>query len=171
MSFLKKIDYQPVVDCLVKLGNQLNKPSYRFLKGEVIALALEKVTDGRLQYVDEEGYDSVDLETGTKYEFKSTADMFTGDTITGRVSLSNTNKDTFAKTFDFLLCVQTTPSKFSISQMTWDECNKNHNKNSKGQFNLNKGIKVTNWICKDSTTVKACSPVTLDVRKLLESIL
>lgn len=165
------VDYQPVVDCLTKLGNQLNKPAYRFLKGEVIALSLEKATGGRLKYVDEEGYDSIDLENNTKYELKSTADMFKGNLITGRVSISNTNKETFEKTFDYLLCIQSTPSKFAIARMTWDECSKNYNKDSKGQFNLNRGIPVREWICKDNTRVNNLSPVTIDIRKLLECVI
>ena len=173
MSFLKNIDYQPVVDCLTKLGKQLDKPSYRFLKGEVIALALEKATNGRLKYVDEEGYDSIDLITNEKYELKSTANMFSFSTnkITGRVSISNTNKDTFIQTFDHLLCIQSTPSKFAIAQLSWDECNNNYNATKSGQFNLNYGLPVNNWICKESTVVKTLQPVKLDVRKLLESIL
>ena len=173
MSFLENIDYQPVVDCLTKLGKQLDKPSYRFLKGEVVALALEKVTSGRLKYVDEEGYDSIDLDTGKKYEFKSTANMFSSsfDKITGRVSISNTNKDTFSQTFDYLLCVQSSPSKFAIAQLSWDECNKNYNKVKNGQFNLNYGLPVTHWICKNSTNLNKCNPVKLDVRKLLASVL
>lgn len=172
MSFLKNIDYQPVVDCLVRLNNQLNKPSYRFLKGEVIALAFEKATNGRLQYVDGEGYDSIDIQTGTKYEFKSIAEMFSSDDkITGRVSISNTNKDTFKKTFDYLICVQSNPHSFAIAQLTWDECNNNYNSDKKGQFNLNKGLPVEDWICKNSTVVKDLQPVKLDVRKLLESVL
>jgi hypothetical protein len=171
MSFLKDVDYQPVVDCLVKLGNQLNKPSYRFLKGEVIALSLEKATGGRLKYVDEEGYDSIDLETDIKYEFKSVADMFSPNgTITGRVSISNTNKDVFTQKFDYLLCIQSTPSKFAIAQLTWDECSKNY-ETKNGQFNLSHGLPVTNWICKNSTEVRDLEPAKLEVRKLLESIL
>ena len=171
MSFLKDVDYQPVVDCLVKLGGQLNKPSYRFLKGEVLALSLEKVTGGRLKYVDQEGYDSIDLETNTKYEFKSVADMFSPkNTITGRVSLQNTNKSTFNQSFDYLLCIQSAPHRFAIAQLTWDECNKNLETKS-GQFNLKPGLPVVNWICKDSTVVNNLQPITLDVRKLLESIL
>ncbi len=173
MSFLETIDYQPVVDCLTKLGKQLGKPSYRFLKGEVVALALEKATGGRLKYVDEEGYDSIDLNTGMKYEFKSTANMFSSsfDKITGRVSISNTNKDSLSQTFDYLLCVQSTPAKFAIAQLSWDECSKNHNKVKNGQFNLNYGLPVTHWICKNSTSVNKFNPVKLDVRKLLESVL
>jgi hypothetical protein len=171
MSFLKDVDYQPVVDCLVRLGNQLNKPSYRFLKGEVIALALEKATGGRLRYVDQEGYDSVDTVTGTKYEFKSTADMFTDNLITGRVSISNTNKSTFVQTFDYLLCIQSTPSKFAIAQLTWNECDQNLDRSKPGQFNLNHKLPVTDWICQNSTTVNNLQPAQLDVRKLLESIL
>jgi hypothetical protein len=171
MSFLKDVNYQPVVDCLTKLGNQLNKPAYRFLKGEVIALALEKATDGRLKYVDQEGYDGVDMETGIKYEYKSTADMFSAaDTVTGRVSISNTNKDTMTQTFDYLLCIQSTPAKFAIAQLTWEECYNNYEVKN-GQFNLVKGLPVTNWICKNSTVVQDLQPVKLEVRKLLESIL
>jgi len=168
---LDKIDYQPVVDCLIRLGDQLNKPAYRFLKGEVIALSLEKATGGRLKYVDEEGYDAIDLETNIKYEYKSTTEMFKNDTITGRVSLSNTNKENFEKTFDYLLCIQSNPSKFAIARMTWDECSENYNTNSKGQFNLNRGIIVNEWICRDKTIVNDLEPVRIDIRKLLESVI
>lgn len=173
MSFLENIDYQPVVDCLTKLGKQLDKPSYRFLKGEVVALALEKVTNGRLKYVDEEGYDSVDQDTGIKYELKSTANMFSSsyDKITGRVSISNTNKDTLIQTFDYLLCVQSTPAKFAIAQLSWNECSNNYNKVKNGQFNLNYGLPINHWICKNSTVVNNFNSVKLDVRKLLESVL
>ena len=120
MSFLKDVDYQPVVDCLIKLGKQLDKPSYRFLKGEVIALAIEKATGGRLKYVDDEGFDSIDIETDEKYEFKSAGSMFSfkQEKITGRVSISNTNKPELIKTFDYLLCIQTIPDRFAIAQLT-----------------------------------------------------
>ena len=171
MIFLKTVNYQPMVDTLDRLGNQLNKPSYRFLKGEVIGLALEKITAGRIQYVDEEGYDSVDTVTGIKYELKSTASMFSlKDTITGRVSLSNTNKGIFSRTFDFLLCIQTNPKNFAIAQLSWDECSANH-KIKDGQVDLLKGIPVTNWICKDKTQFNNLPLSKIEVRKLLESIL
>lgn len=171
MSFLKYIDYQPIVDMLDRLGNQLNKPSYRFLKGEIIGLALEKASNGRIVYVDEEGYDSIDTVTGIKYELKSTANMFSSkDTITGRVSLSNTNKGTFNRTFDFLLCIQTNPENFAIAQLSWDDCNNNHQIKD-GQVDLKKGIPVTNWICKDNTKFNNLPLSKIEVRKLLESIL
>lgn len=171
MSFLKTVDFQPVVNTLIKLGPQLNKPSLRFLKGEVIALAIEKATGGRLQYVDQEGYDSVDQTTGEKYEFKSVTDMFKGNAVHGRVSLANTNKDSFNETFDYLLLIQSDPNKFALAQMTWAECNNNLVAKS-GQFNLAKDVPVTNWICQNKTTYDATlQPVKLDVRKLLETVL
>jgi hypothetical protein len=172
MSFLKTVNYQPMVDMLDRLGNQLNKPSYRFLKGEVIGLSLEKVTSGRLHYVDEEGYDSIDTVTGVRYELKSTFSMFSAknDTITGRVSLSNTNKSSLSKTFDFLLCIQTDPENFAIAQLSWDECNANH-KIKDGQVDLLKGTPITNWICKDRTKFNNLPMSKIEVRKLLESIL
>ena len=73
---LQSYDYQPVVDMLVKLGNQLNRPNYRFLKGDVIAMAIEKATHGRLKYEDAVGYDSVDKVNGLKYEIKSVTKAF-----------------------------------------------------------------------------------------------
>lgn len=171
MNFLQTVNYQSMVDTLDRLGNQLNKPSYRFLKGEVIGLALEKATKGRILYVDEEGYDSIDTVTGIKYELKSTANMFSSkDTITGRVSLSNTNKGIFSKTFDFLLCIQTDPQRFAIAELSWDDCNKNH-KIKDGQVDLVKGIPVTNWICKDNTQFNNLPLTKIEVRKLLESII
>jgi len=171
MSFLVDVDYQPVVDMLDRLGNQLNKPSYRFLKGEIIAVALEKATNGRLLYVDGEGYDSIDTVTGIKYELKSTVSLFSNeDTITGRVSLSNTNKGKFSKTFDFLLCIQTDPENFAISQLSWDYCNANHVIKD-GQVDLKKGIPVTNWICKGNTQYNNLPLKKIEVRKLLETIL
>jgi len=170
MTFLKTVDYQPVVDMLNRLGNQFNKPNLRFLKGDVIALALEKATGGRLKYVDAEGYDSVDQETDLKYELKSTFEMFKGDDIVGRVSLANTNKESFAHSFDYLLCIQSNPENFAIAQLTWAECNNNYIHKS-GQFNLAKGVKATDWICKDNTEYKDLPLLNLEIRKLLESIL
>jgi len=171
MSFLREAEYQSVVDALVRIGNQLNAPSLRFSKGAAIAMAMEKATKYRLKYVDQEGYDCIDLETGTKYELKSTADMFTNNLITGRVSVSNTNKSTFAQTFDYLLCIQSTPSKFAIAQLTWNECDQNLDRSKPGQFNLNHKLPVTNWICRNCTIVKDLPLAPLDMRKMLESAL
>jgi hypothetical protein len=162
-----------MVDTLVRLGNQLNKPSYRFLKGDLIALSLEKCTEGRLLYVDEEGYDSVDVETGVKYELKSVANMFSAkNTISGRVSLANTNKSEFKQTFDYLLCIQTDPKKFAIAQLTWKECYDNCVKLD-GQFNLNKHVPVSNWICETGDTyVKPdLNMVKLNPRDLFKEVL
>jgi hypothetical protein len=170
MEYLNGVNYQPVVDMLVKLGNQLNKPAYRFLKGEVIALALEKATKGRLVYVDEEGFDSIDTVTGLKYELKSTFSMFTQNKITGRVTLSNTNKNSFTSTFDHLLCIQTNPHKFAIAQISLEDCIANC-ETLNGQFNLKRGIMVTNWVCKDKTQFNQLPLEKLEIRKLLENVL
>jgi hypothetical protein len=171
MSFLQGIDYQPTVDALIKLADQLNTPSRRFLKGELVTIALEEVTNGRLKFVDKEGYDCIDTVTNEKYEVKSVADMFKGDKITGRVSVSNSKKATLEKTFDYLLCVQSDPNKFAIAQLTWDEVEPNL-VNKGGQFDLAKDIPVNTWITKvGDTEYRDLPPVKLDVRKLLESVL
>ena len=170
---LQSYDYQPVVDMLVKLGNQLNRPNYRFLKGDVIAMAIEKATHGRLKYDDAVGYDSVDKVNGLKYEIKSVTKAFSkDDTISGKINLCNTykiNGTKFNRTFDFLLVVQSDPETFAIAMFDWETCNANHYFMD-GQYNLNRGLKVSEWICKDKTVVKSLPPIKLDVKKLLETV-
>lgn len=166
---LSQYDYQFLADTMNKIGNQFNKPAYRFLKGECIGYAMEKVTGGRLRYVDQEGYDSIDDVTGLKYEYKSTYSMFENDLVTGRVTLANTNKGAFARTFDYLLCIQTNPNAIAIAQLTWDECNSNH-KTVSGQFNLTHKVPVTNWVCKNNTTNKNLPLVDIKFDKMWESI-
>ena len=171
---LSQYDYQCVVDMLVKLGDQLNKPNYRFLKGDVIAMSLEKATGGRLEYVDGVGYDSIDKLTGLKYEIKSVTKAFSKDgNISGKINLCNTYKMTntsFSKTFDYLLCIQTHPETFAIAEFDWETCNDNKYFMD-GQFNLNRGLPVQRWVCKDKTSARNLKQVKLDVRKLLESVL
>jgi len=171
---LAEYDYQCVVDMLVKLGSQLNRPNYRFLKGDIIAMSLEKATNGRLEYVDAVGYDSIDQFTGKKYEIKSVSKAFSkDDRVSGKVNLCNTYKmsgTNFAKTFDYLICVQTDPSIFAIAEFSWETCDKNKYFMD-GQFNLKRGTLVERWICKDRTEVKNLSEVKLNVKKLLETVL
>lgn len=170
-EFLKSLNFQPLVDTLVRTGKQLNKHSYRMLKGELIGIGVEKISNGRLKYVDKAGYDNIDLQTGIKYELKSLTNMFSkkGE-ITGRVSLANTNKEKLQKTFDYLLCIQSNPNKFAVCSLTWQECFENHTSVS-GQFNLERGIKVTNWICKPNTTKCNNLPQTdLKIKECLMSV-
>ena len=171
---LSEYDYQCVVDMLTRLGNQLNKPNYRFLKGDVIAYAIEKATDGRLRYEDATGYDSIDQITGLKYEIKSVTKAFSKtNQISGKINLCNTYKTRnpkFTKTFDYLLCVQSDPKTFSIAEFDWETCN-NNKYFMDGQFNLNRKLLVQKWICKDKTIVNNIAEVRLDIRKMLENLL
>lgn len=171
---MSSYDYQCVVDMLIKLGDQLNKKNYRFLKGDLIAMALEKATNGRLKYEDAIGYDSVDQIDGTKYEIKSVYRAFSKkNKISGKINLSNTYKvenPKFEKTFDYLLVVQSNPKDFAIAAFDWKTCKTNSYFMS-GQFNLKTGIDVQKWVCKNSTKFRYLEPVKLDIRKLLETVL
>lgn len=171
---MSSYDYQCVVDMLIKLGDQLNKKNYRFLKGDLIAMALEKATNGRLKYEDAIGYDSVDQIDGTKYEIKSVYRAFSKkNKISGKINLSNTYKvenPKFEKTFDYLLVVQSNPKDFAIAAFDWKTCKTNSYFMS-GQFNLKTGIDVQKWVCKNNTKFTYMEPVKLDIRKLLETVL
>ena len=69
----KKENWQCMLDTLEAVGDQLNKPAYRFLKGELICCAIEEATG--MEYVDEVGYDLVDSE-GIRYECRSQISTF-----------------------------------------------------------------------------------------------
>ena len=176
MSDFCNYDYQIVVDALIKVGHQLNKPNLRGMKGDLISIAIEVATNRRLTYVDQLGYDSIDTVTGLKYEFKSQRKFFDSDGHTSvATNLRNTrrkrNSDlVFNKTFDYLFCIQTDPKNFAIAQFDWQTCYDNHYYQD-GQFNMTKGMLVPTWICKGNTVVKNLPEVKIDMRKMLEDII
>ena len=176
MSDFCNYNYQIVVDSLIKVGTQLNKPSLRGLKGDLISLAIEIATDRRLNYVDQIGYDSVDTVTGLRYEFKSQKRFFTPDGYTAvATNLRNTRRKKNAnlilnKTFDYLFCIQTDPKNFAIAQFDWQTCYDNHFYQD-GQLNMIRGMQVPVWICKNSTVVRKIPEVKINIRKMLEDII
>jgi hypothetical protein len=166
-------DYQIVVDALLRAGKQLNKRSLRFIKSDVIGEAFERATNGRLKYVDDVGYDSIDMLTGLKYEIKSEAKMFNSNgTFRPDVTLCNTYNTknvSFTKTFDFLLCVDTFLPQFAVAELDWQTCYDNHFK-IEGQFRMKKTTPIKRWISKDKTRIRDITPVDLDLKKFLEPL-
>ena len=57
------------------VGSQLNGRKDRFDKSDIIERCLQVYTDGRLQWVDDEGRDFVDTKHGYDVEFKYESDM------------------------------------------------------------------------------------------------
>ncbi len=62
----ESFDYQAYANLMYGLGKQCNGRKDRFDKSDFVEKSLEEFSDGRLKWVDEEGYDNVD----TKYDHK-----------------------------------------------------------------------------------------------------
>lgn len=72
------IDRQRYATLIVSLGNQLNRAQDRFDKSDFIEQGVQEFSDGRLEWVDEQGRDFRDQEYGYDIEFKYESDlMFT----------------------------------------------------------------------------------------------
>ena len=69
------IDIDRYATLVGSVGDQLNGRKDRFDKSDLIERCLEVYTEGRLEWVDEEGRDFVDTEYGYDIEFKYETDM------------------------------------------------------------------------------------------------
>ena len=63
-------DYQAYANLMCGIGQQCNEPKLRFDKSDFVEKSLEELSDGRLKWVDEEGYDNIDVKYGYKLEVK-----------------------------------------------------------------------------------------------------
>lgn len=164
-------DYQPVVDTIMRMGNQFNERSDRFIKGRIITDAIQRATNGRLKFINKVGYDSVDESTKVKYEIRSLHDMFTDHwRLKNPLNLKNTlGNPKIEKTFDFLWAVQTDPRNFAIAEFDWQTCYDNHYYEG-GQFKMKSDVDVVKWISRRNTRMKNIEQITLDIDKFLEPL-
>ena len=107
------------------LGNQFNERTWRFLKAEVLALALEMCSRGEADYVDAPGYDLVvgDL----RIELKSQERAFTRNLDTASIRMKNTmgENQRFDRTFDYLIVANSEPP-YIAALTPWEEVYKGH---------------------------------------------
>ena len=107
------------------LGSQFNQPSWRMMKGEVICMALEEISNNTSNYVDEIGYDLEYM--GNKIEVKTERSIIKRNLDTKSIQLKNTRGviQNFNKTFDYLLIINT-EQPYVAALATWDEVYKKH---------------------------------------------
>lgn len=69
------IRYQPnyngFFSMIDNIADDLNERKNRFDKSDLLEQCFEQITDGRIRWVDLEGCDHIDEESGTKFEMKS----------------------------------------------------------------------------------------------------
>lgn len=102
------------------LGTQFDSKTWRFLKANVLAVALEKSSRGDAEYVDEIGYDM--LVDDVKIEIKTQKNAFTKKLDTYKLRIKNTmgEKQEFPNTFDYLLVVSTEPP-YLAALASWED--------------------------------------------------
>jgi hypothetical protein len=107
------------------LGNQFNDRTWRFLKAEVLGIALETASNGIAKYVDEPGYDLVIGDI--KIEIKTQEKAFTKQLDTASIRMKNTmgENQTFEKTFDYLVVANSEPP-YLAALAPWTEVYSGH---------------------------------------------
>lgn len=107
------------------LGGQFNDRTWRFLKAEVLAIALEAASNGEGKYVDAPGYDLVINDV--KIEIKTQEQAFTKKLDTKRIRMKNTmgENQTFEKTFDYLIVANSEPP-YLAALTPWTEVYAGH---------------------------------------------
>ena len=134
-SMMQSWDWNFVFKSIYDLGYCLDDETWRFTKGEVVSMALEKGSNGKWRYADQRGYD---LEydrrargNSVRVEVKSMRQIFLRQsknyphrhTLKNKIQLKNTRGDkqiqNWNQDFDYLLLVQTDPP-FIASVVPWE---------------------------------------------------
>lgn len=112
-------DYNSFFSMVEDIGPSLNSPKNRFDKADLIEAGCQAATEGRLQWVDDIGFDLADPVTGKKLEVKSHGGCLTtpkgklkGE-MTSKIKLTNTQQQGDGKklvaTADWLILIDTIP--------------------------------------------------------------
>ena len=140
-SMMQSWDWNFVFKSIYDLGYCLDDETWRFTKGEVVSMALEKGSNGKWRYADQRGYDLEHKirEKSVRVEVKSMRQVFLrGEqrhTRKNKIQLKNTRGDNqiqnWNQAFDYLLLVQTDPP-FIASVVPWEVVNQHSHVPEKG---------------------------------------
>ena len=122
---MKKWDWNFVFAAERDIQTEMDDPTWRFIKSEVISRAIQVASRGEAVYVDEVGHDFL-LNDEVRIELKRDKKAFNKSGDTKWLQLKNTRADAqqLTRTFDYLLIVQSTPP-FRASIATFDDVNQN----------------------------------------------
>ena len=122
---MRRWDWNTFFQSASNLGKQFNDRTWRFLKAEVLGIALEMASNGEAVYVDAPGYD---LTFGdVKIEIKTQERAFTKNLDTASIRMKNTmgENQSFYKTFDYLVVANSEPP-YLAALAPWDEVYAGH---------------------------------------------
>lgn len=124
-ELMSKWDWITFFQSASNLGKQFNDRTWRFLKAEVLGIALEMASNGDAVYVDAPGYD---LTVGdVKIEIKTQERAFTKNLDTASIRMKNTmgENQSFDKTFDYLVVANSEPP-YVAALAPWNEVYSGH---------------------------------------------
>ena len=146
-SMMQSWDWNFVFKSIYDLGYCLDDETWRFTKGEVVSMALEKGSNGKWRYADQRGYDleydgRTREKSSVRVEVKSVRQIFLREsfseqrhTLKNEIQLKNTRGDNqiqnWNQDFDYLLLVQTDPP-FIASVVPWEVVNQHSHVPEKG---------------------------------------
>ena len=118
-------NWQTFFQSACNLGGQFNDRTWRFLKAEVLGIALEAASNGEAEYVDAPGYDLFIKDV--KIEIKTQEKAFTKKLDTASIRMKNTmgENQTFEKTFDYLVVANSEPP-YLAALAPWTEVYDGH---------------------------------------------
>ena len=122
---MRRWDWNTFFQSASNLGKQFNDRTWRFLKAEVLGIALEMASNGEAVYVDAPGYD---LTIGdVKIEVKTQERAFTKNLDTASIRMKNTmgENQSFDKTFDYLVVANSEPP-YLAALAPWDDVYAGH---------------------------------------------
>jgi hypothetical protein len=142
------VKYQPnyngFFSMIENIADELNERKNRFDKSDLLEQCFEQITEGRIKWVDEKGYDHIDTEDGIKFEMKSqkfclyTKKGHLKDK-TSKIKLTNTLQNTDNKvlepTSDWLLIVDTgSKDSYSVAIVSYKDVVSKYSKELKDGF-------------------------------------
>lgn len=113
VKYIKRVlDFKYIFSMNNTLSHMYNERMVRFVKSELLSRTIQKISRGKLLYVNQNGYDFFLPELNVKIEFKSGIDIFgrPRSSNTSLIKLDNTNgrdsrSKVYTKTFDYLLLI------------------------------------------------------------------
>lgn len=107
---LANINWNKIFSLILSFREEYNDNSGRFLKSDLISLAFERYSNGKIQFVNEVGCDFYLPENDCRIELKSGIQLFqtsrARNTVEMKLKNFNGNGTKLEKTFDYLLMVQ-----------------------------------------------------------------
>ena len=106
---INSVNWNKVMSLLISFREEYNDYGGRFVKSDLLGQGIEKFSEGKLKYINEDGCDFYLPEKNLRIEMKSGMKIFqtskTNNTVELKIKNFNGNATEMEKTFDYLLLI------------------------------------------------------------------